>query len=78
MRAAPLASALALALAGCAIHVPAPGPDHPASPRATPGRLAGAPASLRPGVIAYPDVPALRQGPPEVQHHMDMPGMQMP
>lgn len=71
------AAALAL-LAGCAIHVPAPGPEHPASPRATPGRLAGAPASLRPGVVSYPDVPALRQGPPEMHHHMAMPGMPMP
>ena len=72
------AAALALALAGCAIHVPAPGPADPANPRATPGRLAGAPASLRPGVVTYPDVPALRRGPPDMHHHMDMPGMPMP
>ena len=55
-------------LAGCAGHVAVPA-GHPANPAAPVGRLAGAPASLRPGVVAYPDVPALRREAPEPHHH---------
>jgi len=34
------------------------------------GRLAGAPPSLRPGGVAYPDVPAIRDEPKhDHQHH---------
>ncbi len=58
------ASALAvvLAIAGCAPRaMPVPG-EHPANPNATPGRLAGPPAALRPGVAssaeAQPPAPA--------------------
>jgi len=54
--------------AGCAT-APALPADHPASPSAPIGRLAGAPPSLRAGVVTYPDVPALRTAPAEPHHH---------
>ena len=38
--------------------------SHPAHRDAPAGRLAGAPPSLRPGVVEYKDVPAMRQGEP--------------
>lgn len=56
-------------LAGCAAKqrpVPA---THPASADAPVGRLAGAPPALRPGVVQYKDVPAMREGPPPDTHH---------
>jgi len=56
-------------LAGCAVAAPQLPADHPASPHAPNGRLAGAPPSLRPGAVHYDDVPALRTGPPPVHHH---------
>jgi hypothetical protein len=59
----------AIALAGCAATVPPLPADHPADPHAPIGRLAGAPASLRPGVVKYDDVPAHREAPPEHHHH---------
>lgn len=62
-------AALALALGACAVHAAAPPPEHPASPAAPAGRLAGAPASLRPGVVAYPEVPALRPPAAAPSHH---------
>jgi len=34
-----------------------PATTHPASPAAPIGRLAGPPASLRPGAVSYPDAP---------------------
>jgi len=43
--------------------------DHPARSTAPTGRLAGAPASLRPGVANYPDLPARREPPPPTHHH---------
>jgi hypothetical protein len=52
----------------CAVDVPLPA-KHPANVSAPAGRLAGAPATLRPGVVSYPDVPALRAEPPPQQHH---------
>ena len=58
---------LALAL-GCGTHPQLPA-DHPAQPGAPTGRLAGAPASLRAGVVQYPDVPAVRSEPPAAHHH---------
>ena len=58
-----------LALASCTAHAPELPPDHPASSRAPIGRVAGAPASLRPGVVAYPDVPAVRAAPEHHHHH---------
>lgn len=58
----------ALVLAGCAVG-PRPLPaTHPAQPAAEPGRLAGAPPALRPGVVEYKDVPAMRSEPPPVDH----------
>jgi len=63
------AVALVLGLAACAVHEPALPADHPASPHAPIGRVAGAPASLRPGVVVYPDVPAVRAEPPAHHHH---------
>ena len=63
---------LALLLAtGCAVDAPALDAQHPANPAAPTGRLAGAPATLRPGVVEYQDVPALRTGAPPVHHHHD-------
>ena len=62
--------ALALVVvAACAATAPALPADHPASPRAPTGRLAGAPPSLRPGAVRYDDVPALRTAPPPEHHH---------
>jgi hypothetical protein len=59
-----------LLLASCAVDPPALTARHPANPAAATGRLAGAPATLRPGVATYADVPALRSGSPEpMQHH---------
>jgi hypothetical protein len=58
-----------LVLAGCAVSS-APRPAaHPASASAPTGRLAGPPPSLRPGVVEYKDVPALRKEPPPAEHH---------
>ena len=59
-----------LVLAGCAVsRSPLPA-NHAANPKAPTGRLAGAPASLRPGVVEYKDVPAMRtEAPPEHHHH---------
>ncbi|MGE5181001.1 MAG: hypothetical protein ACM31C_03020 [Acidobacteriota bacterium] len=67
--------ALALVLvAACATAAPPLPADHPASPHAPVGRLAGAPAALRPGVVRYGDVPALRTGPPAMpMHHHHQP-----
>jgi hypothetical protein len=56
-------------VAGCAVAAPQLPADHPANPQAPPGRLAGAPASLRPGVVKYEDVPAVRTAPPGHHHH---------
>ena len=58
-----------LFVAGCAV-APATLPaTHPAAASAPPGRLAGAPATLRPGVVAYPDVPAIQAAPEQHHHH---------
>jgi hypothetical protein len=61
-----------LVLAGCTVHrAPSPA-THPANPAAPAGRLAGAPPSLRAGVVDYQDVPPLRDDEPppsEHQHH---------
>jgi hypothetical protein len=63
---------LLVLVAGCAPHVAVPA-SHPANRAAPPGRLAGAPASLRPGVVAYPDVPVLRREAPDAHHHHHKP-----
>ncbi len=58
-----------IVLAGCA-SAPAPlAVTHPASPSAPTGRLAPAPAALRAGVIAYPDVPKPQAAPGGHHHH---------
>lgn len=49
-------------LASCAVQAPALPAQHPASATAATGRLAGALPALRPGVVEYSDVPALREG----------------
>ena len=54
---------LVVLLAACA--VPAPVRPEAARADAPTGRLAGAPATLRPGVVSYPDVPATRAAPRE-------------
>lgn len=59
----------ALLLGGCGIRPAVLAPTHPASTLAPNGRLAGAPASLRPGVIEYPDVPVTRSEPAPHHHH---------
>ena len=58
-----------LVATGCAVDAPALDAQHPANPAAPNGRLAGAPATLRPGVVDYKDVPALRTGDPPIHHH---------
>jgi len=65
------ALALVLALAGCAVRAAPPATTHPASPAAPIGRLAGPPASLRPGAVSYPDAPpaALSAAPAHTGHH---------
>jgi len=55
--------------AGCAVAVPSLPADHPANPRAPTGRLAGPPATLRPGVVTYSDVPVHRDEPSDMHHH---------
>jgi len=54
--------ALLILLGACAVKAPALTAQHPASPSAETGRLAGPPPALRPGVVDYKDVPALRKG----------------
>ena len=61
-------AALVLA-SGCAATAPAITASHPASPEAPAGRVAGAPPSLRAGVIAYPDVPPLDAEKPTGHDH---------
>lgn len=51
--------------AGCAPRAIAVTPDHPAHPDAAPGRLAGPPAALRPGVATREEV---RPTPPPPSH----------
>ena len=58
---------LLLLVAACAV-TPPPAP-RAASADAPAGRLAGAPASLRPGVVSYPDVPVRAAEPPHHHHH---------
>lgn len=64
---------VALFLAGgCAATAPALPASHPANSHAATGRLAGAPPSLRAGVVAYPDVPPLdteKRGHDHHDHH---------
>lgn len=61
---------LLVALAGCAVS-PRPLPaSHPAQASSPPGRLAGAPPALRPGVVEYEDVPKTRgEAPVDHSHH---------
>jgi len=61
--------ALLVLLTACAVHAPAIPAQHPASPTAPPGRLAGAPPALRAGVVEYKDVPATPAEPPPAGHH---------
>ena len=58
-----------LVLAGCAIEPAALPAHHPANAHAPIGRLAGAPIALRPGVVAYPDVPVTKAEPMPMHHH---------
>lgn len=54
--------ALLITLAGCAVRPPPRSAQDPTSASAQNGRLAGAPPSLRPGVVDYTNVPPLRSG----------------
>jgi len=74
-----LLSASVSATAACAASVAPVPAAHPASPDAPTGRLAGAPPSLRPGVVRYADspgstgpAPAL-DAPPAPGHHHHTP-----
>jgi hypothetical protein len=59
---------IALLLAGCAVpHAPLASTS-PANPSAPTGRLAGAPATLRSGVVQY-DLPPVREQAPAEHHH---------
>lgn len=55
-------------LASCAVPHAPPASMSPANPAAPTGRLAGAPASLRSGVVDYNLAP-VRQAPAEHHHH---------
>jgi hypothetical protein len=60
---------LLVLLSACAIAVPPLAPASPASASAPVGRLAGPPATLRPGAVVYGDVPPLRAAPAPMHHH---------
>ena len=60
---------LCLFITACAIEAPSLPATHPANPSAPVGRLAGPPATLRLGVVSYPDVPVTRTAEPPAQHH---------
>ena len=55
----------------CAVRPPVVPATHAASAKAPTGRLAGAPPALRPGVVDYKDVPAVRESAPPDEHHHD-------
>lgn len=55
-----IAIALSISAGACASRAGAPPAAHPANAAAPIGRLAGAPASLRTGVVQYSDVPAAK------------------
>lgn len=62
--------ALFVLLGACAVPKRSVPASHPASADAPAGRLAGAPPSLRPGVVDYKDVPPVREGEPkDAGHH---------
>ena len=62
--------ALAMLAGACAKELRALPATHTASRAAPVGRLAPAPPSLRPGVVVYPDVPAIRPAAPvDHSHH---------
>ncbi len=58
---------LLVLVSACAVRAP----QAPVAARADAptGRLAGAPASLRPGVVSYPDVPVHAAEPSPHHHH---------
>ncbi len=57
-----LSLVIVFVIAGCAVRPPVRSAQDPASASADTGRLAGAPPSLRPGVVDYKNVPPLRSG----------------
>ena len=63
---------LTIALASCAVSPAPPPAAHPASASAPIGRLAGAPATLRPGVVTY-DLPPPRRDDGDHHHHHHAP-----
>ncbi len=71
MRRALLAIAM-LVLGGCAPRTALITSDHPASPEAATGRLAGPPPALRPGVVSLTDPPAPDVAPTTGHEHHDM------
>jgi hypothetical protein len=59
---------VALMLASCAVPRAPLVSTSPANPAAPTGRLAGAPATLRAGVVQY-DLPPVREQAPAEHHH---------
>ncbi len=60
----------ALMAAGCAPRIAPLAADHPANPDAEPGRLAGPPSALRPGVAQLEDPAPRSSASPERDHSM--------
>ena len=58
-----------LVLSGCAVSRAPLSSTSPANPTAPTGRLAGAPATLRSGVVQYDLAPVRQQAPAEHHHH---------
>lgn len=67
-----LAGCAAACAAGCAIDAPALDARSPVNPSAPIGRLAGAPAELRPGGVVYSDVPRGSAAAPPMPMQMPM------
>ena len=63
-----MARVLIIFVASCAVAPTTLPSSHPASARAPVGRLVGAPATLRAGVVAY-DLPPSRSDEPAHHHH---------
>jgi hypothetical protein len=60
---------LVLGIAGCAVSRAPLASTSPANPAAPSGRLAGAPATLRSGVVQYDLAPVRQEAPAEHHHH---------
>lgn len=63
----------ALFAIGCAPRAMTVTPDHPAHPDAEPGRLAGPPSALRPGVVTLEAPARTKQRPAKAPAHQGHP-----